>query len=218
MVTSEPAYLAQDQPQASPQGHYGLHDQQAMPADTMGPGDGDSSSATPSSLTDSEPTIKCSAVHTLERDMPDYDYSDSVRELRRLVLEHAEHNPGTYSPADLDKCRHDDWYLSRFLLRNKMDVQEAFGMLTKAMRFNHESLANHLRPEDFPAEFYQLGGLIPYGHDRKGNKMLYLRVRIHRKTPEITSIVQAFMYYTIKRLDDEAKGRGKELFSGCRRW
>uniref|UniRef100_A0A6G1SQ07 Motile sperm domain-containing protein 2 n=1 Tax=Aceria tosichella TaxID=561515 RepID=A0A6G1SQ07_9ACAR len=186
-------------------------------------------STTPSSISDSDDdtsasattrsrpsnSAPCSAVHTLERDMPDHDYSDLVVRLRELIIEHAQLNPGLYSPADLDKCQHDDWFLSRFLLRNKLQLDEAFDMLKRALRFNHESLASHLRPGDFPAEFYQLGGLIPYGHDRKGNKMLYLRVRLHRKTPEVLTIIQAFLYYNIKHLDDEAKGKGISLVIDC---
>lgn len=216
MVTAEPAYLAASQSSATELSQQAaqqqFHEMQPNSLDDSRHSDQsenvDLSTPSLSETSDDEHPVRCSAVHTLERDMPDYDYSDLVARLRELIVEHACHNPGTYSEADLGKCRHDDWFLSRFLLRNKMDLEEAFDMLKRTMRFNNESLANHLRPEDFPAEFYQLGGLIPYGHDRKGNKMLYLRVRLHRKTPEITSIVQAFIYYNIKRLDDEAKGRG----------
>lgn len=156
-----------------------------------------------------EQVVRCSAVHTLERDMPDYDYSGQVAELRAMITAYARDNEGTYSPVDLEKCKHDEWFLSRFLLRQKMNLDDAFDMLKRAMRFNHESLAHHLKPGDFPAEFYQLGGIFPYGQDRKGNRMLYMRVRVHRKTPEIQAILQAFIYYNIKRLDDEAQGKGE---------
>lgn len=162
-----------------------------------------------------EEPIKCSAVHTLERDMPDCDYSHLVVQLRQLILEHAKENPGTYSQRELDKCATDDWYVSRFLLRHKLDLDAAFDMLKKTMRFNHESLATTLRPEDFPAEFYLLGGLFPYGQDRKGNKMLYLRVKLHRKTPDIASVIHAFIYFNIKRLDEEAQGKGISVVIDC---
>lgn len=156
-----------------------------------------------------EAAVKCSAVHTLERDMPDFDYSHLVQELKTLMLKDIEANPGIYSQEDIDKCRHDEWHIARFLLRNKLQVPDALDMMRKAMRFNHESLANQLRPEDFPAEFYQLGGIFGYEPDRKGNKMLYLRVALHKKTPEINLIVQAFIYHNIKRLDEEANGKGE---------
>lgn len=160
-------------------------------------------------------TIKCSAVHTLERDMPDYDYSDQVRQLRQLILDFAAQNEGMFSQVDVEKCRQDDWFLSRFLLRQKMDLKEAFEMLKKAMRFNHESLASIIKPEDFPSEFYQLGGLFHCGKDRRGNRMLYMRVRVHRKAPEINSIVQTFIYSNIRRLDEMAQGRGISLVIDC---
>lgn len=156
-----------------------------------------------------ESPIKCSAVHTLERDMPDFDISHLVAELKRLILDDIERNPGLYSESDIDKCRNDPWHVERFLLRNKLQISDAFDMMRRAMRFNHESLASCLRPVDFPAEFYLLGGIFTYEPDRKGNKMLYLRVALHRKTPEINAVVQAFIYYNIRRADDEAKGKGE---------
>lgn len=156
----------------------------------------------------SEP-IKCSAVHTLERDMPNFDYSNLVVELRRRILNECEQNPGMFSQTDVNKCKTDDWHLSRFLLRHKLDVDAALDMLKKAMRFKHENLCHSLRVQDFPAEFYQVGGVFGYEPDRKGNLMLYIRVKIHRKIPEVAAVFQAFLYYNIERLDEQAKGRGK---------
>lgn len=153
--------------------------------------------------------IKCSAVHTLERDMPDYDYSHLITELRHRILNECQQNEGMYSHADIEKCKRDDWFLSRFLLRQKMDVEAALVMLKKAMRFNNEALTNSVRREDFPAEFYKLGGLFIYEPDRKGNKMLYLRVRLHRKVPEIQSVLHAFLYQHIRDCDQAADGKGE---------
>lgn len=152
--------------------------------------------------------IKCSAVHTLERDMPTSDYSHLVSELRARILHDHETSPGLYSQVDVDKCRDDDWHLSRYLIRQKLDLDQAHTMLKRAMRFRNESLNNSLRPEDFPEEFYRLGGLFGYEADRKGNLMLYLRVRVHRKVPELQAVLQAFLYQQISQLDERAKGRG----------
>lgn len=153
--------------------------------------------------------IKCSAVHTLERDMPDFDYSHLVTEMRNKILNECQENEGIYSQRELEKCKQDDWFLSRFLLRQKLDVDAAFLMLKKAMRFHHESLINSIRREDFPSEFYKVGGLFQYEPDRKGNKMLYIRVKHHKKVPEIQEVIHAFLYYNIKSCDEEADGRGE---------
>ena len=74
-------------------------------------------------------------------------------------------------------------------------------MLKNTMRFKHESLTNSIRREDFPAEFYKVGGVFGYEPDRKGsNKMLYIGVKVHRKIPEIQPILQAF-FITILRMN-----------------
>lgn len=158
---------------------------------------------------DVEPEIKCSAVHSLERDIPDFDYSDYVAQLKELILAECESNVGMYSQSDINKCLNDEWFVARFLLRQKLDVDKALDMMKRAMRFRNESLSFHFRPEDIPREFYLIGGVFRYEPDRKGNKMLYVRIKIHRRIPEISEIVRAFLLHNILILDEEAKGRGK---------
>lgn len=176
--------------------------------------EGDKNTTTTSNGAPTETTlIKCSAVHALERAMPDYDYSHLIKELRVKILQECESNPGIYSQIDIDKCHQDDWYLARFLLRNKMNVDYSFEMLKKTMRFIHESMVNTLKAEDFPAEFYKLGGLFSHGQDRKGNKVLYMRVRLHKKMPEIQMYVESFLFHKINKVDAEANGKGKFINS-----
>lgn len=153
--------------------------------------------------------IKCSAIHSLERDMPEFDYSNLVDELRDKILKYHEENIGLYNQVDIEKCRDDRWFIARFLLRQKLDVEAAFTMLKKALRFRNESLTHSIRRQDFPAEFYKAAGLFPYEEDRKGNKMLYIRVRVHRKIYEINLVLQAFLYYNINYCDELANGRGR---------
>lgn len=158
---------------------------------------------------------KCSAVHSLERDMPDFDYSHLVEELRQRVLQENEQYPGLFSHGDIEKAKTNDWFVARFLLRQKLDVDQAFDMMRRALRFRHESLATSIRRQDFPAEFYQVGGLFGYEPDRKGNRMLYIRVKIHKKIPEISAVLQAYLYYNIQRLDEEADGKGISIVIDC---
>lgn len=154
-------------------------------------------------------TIKCSAVHTLDRDMPDFDYTHLVTRLREQVLEDYEQNPGIYSQTDIEQLKADDWMVARYILRHKCDLTLAFDQIRRSLRLKHESLCNSIRREDFPAEFYKLGGLFTYEPDRRGNVMLYIRVKVHRKVSEIQSVLHAFFYYNLMRADQLARGRGK---------
>lgn len=153
--------------------------------------------------------IKCSAVNAFERDMPDVDYSHLVKELREKIVKHHEENPGLCAQTDIERCKTDDWHLARFLLRHKLDLEAALDMLKRQLRFKNESLYNTIRPEDFPAEFYQVGGMFTHETDRKGNRMLYIRVKVHRKLPEIEAALHGYVLYNIQRVDELANGRGK---------
>lgn len=158
---------------------------------------------------DNDDKIKCSAIHSLERDMPDFDYSHLIDELRDRILKHNEENVGLYSHADIEKCKTDRWFVARFLLRHKLDIDAAFTMLKKALRYKNESLASSIKRQDFPAEFFKASGLFPYEEDRKGNKMLYIRVRVHRKIHEINLVLQSFLQHNINYCDELANGRGE---------
>lgn len=162
---------------------------------------------------DDDDADECWAVHTLERDMPDFDYSHLVRELKERILKEHTQNPGLFAHEDIAKCCADDWQVARYLLRQKLDLDNAFDMMRRSLRFRNESLGSFIKSTDFPAEFYMVGGTFGYEPDRKGNRMLYIRVKIHRKIPEITGIIQGFLLHHLSALDDEVAGRGKWLLA-----
>lgn len=151
--------------------------------------------------------IKCSAIHALERDMSHHDYSHLVRELRRLILEDNQLNLGLYDQRDMDTCRDDDWQLARFLLGHKLDLGAAFNMLRASLRFKNESLYAHMRPDEFPREFYQHAGAFSYEPDRKNNVTFYMRANNHRRVrPELRGLLNAYLDFQMMQCDQKAKG------------
>lgn len=153
--------------------------------------------------------IKCSAIHTLDRDMPDFNYSHLTEQVRAAILAHDRDNPGLYSRPDIERCKNDSWFIERFLLRHKCDVEAALALLKKALRFRNESLTHLIKRADFPAEFYKIAGVFPYEEDRRGNKLLYIRVKVHRRVPEINAVLQAFLYHNLNYADELANGKGR---------
>lgn len=155
-------------------------------------------------IIDRHPT-KCSAVSTMERSMPDYDYTHLVKELRKLIIADIEENPDKYNPKDVKKVYNDDWFISRYLLRMKLDVKSSHQMLKKALEFRNSPT---ISLTEFPAEFYQIGAIFSYEPDRKGNIPVYMRIRVHQKIPLVQRFLKSFLFNVIEEADKKAGGKG----------
>lgn len=137
--------------------------------------------------------------------MPDFDYSHMVVELRNLIIEDIKQNPDWYSEKDIHKAYNDDWFVARYLLRVKLDMRQAHQMLKKAMKFRNGPT---VRITEFPPEFYQIGAIFGYEPDRKGNIPVYLRIKMHQKIALLQDFLKAFLFQTIEKTDEIAKGKG----------
>lgn len=149
--------------------------------------------------------IKCSAVSTMERSMPDFDYSHLVKELRELIVADIEANPDKFSPEDAKKAYHDDWFIARYLLRMKLDVKSSHQMLKKALEFRNSPT---ISIKEFPSEFYEIGAIFEYEPDRKGNIPVFMRIRTYQRIPIVQRFLKAFLFQVIEEADKRAGGKG----------
>lgn len=154
--------------------------------------------------TDKHP-VKCSAVSTMERSMPDIDYSHLVRELRELVIADIKQDSSRFGKEDIDKVYNEPWFVERYLLRVKLDVKSAHSMLIKALEFrNSPSIAI----TEFPHEFYRIGAIFSYEPDRKGNIPVWMRIKMNQKIPLVQRFTKSFLFQIIEEADRRANGRG----------
>lgn len=149
--------------------------------------------------------IKCSAVSTMERSMPDFDYSHLVNELRELMIAEVKSGEHKFSPKDVERIFNEDWFCARYLLRMKLDVNGAHQMMKKALEFRNSPLVSI---SEFPAEFYQIGALFSYEPDRKGNIPVYMRIKVYQKIHLVQRFLKAFLFYIIEESDKRADGKG----------
>lgn len=112
-----------------------------------------------------------------------------------------------YDEADLTLIN-DDWYLKRFLLARNRDVDAAFQMLHETMRWRNDMYISQVRDYHFPSEFYAIGALFIYEADREGNLVLYMRIRMHHKTPELDEAERGFLVHTFNKAEKLSRGNG----------
>ncbi|KAI1278382.1 Motile sperm domain-containing protein 2 [Halotydeus destructor] len=135
--------------------------------------------------------------------------ADLVRQLRSRFLEEYEKNKDEdmYDPRDLVLIE-DDWYVKRFLLARNRNVDQAYEMLVSALRWRCDNYISETRDFHFPSEFYQIGGLFVYERDRFNNVVMFMRVKYHKKVPELDEPTKGFLVHTFNKAEKMAKGQG----------
>lgn len=127
-----------------------------------------------------------------------------------MILSFNRQIADVYDDADVHLVS-DDWYLKRFLLANNRNVEAAFKMLDDTMRWRNDMYISQIRDYHFPCEFYKIGGLFPYLPDKKGNLVVYMRVKMHHKCAELDEPIKGFLVHTFNKAEKLCKGQGFAL-------
>lgn len=141
-----------------------------------------------------------------------------VEETRRLLMKKYQKRPESFLKEDYDRMLIDDWTVSRFLLRCRQDPKRAAKLMEQCGKFRLEYRMGISKPSDFPIEFHQSGGLFRYAPDRVGNQTLYMRVKMHRRTPELAQIMRSYILCILEECDRANNGRGTAVIfdlTGC---
>ncbi|XP_015795828.1 motile sperm domain-containing protein 2 [Tetranychus urticae] len=140
---------------------------------------------------------------------------DKISKLRKIFLEEASEESHLYDPQDIDQLKTDDWSVERYLLHCKGNIESALPMLRESMRWRKSFGVNNLKETDFPKEYYLSGSFFTYLPDRKGNAMVYIRGKLHRKIAEWSEIHKKFFVFIINKLDKEMGGHRYAAFWDC---
>lgn len=141
--------------------------------------------------------------------------AQALIEVRKKFLEYADANPDKVNDRDKHKLATDDWYLKRYLLARNRRVNDTLDMLRKTMEWRNEFGIHISEDAMFPSEFYKIGALFPYENDRKGNLVLYLRIKYHRKITEMVEVEKHFLVHTFEKIDRVTNGQGLVILFDC---
>jgi hypothetical protein len=151
--------------------------------------------------------------------MPSVDKTEELQQIvakvRESFLQDYEENKELYFEGDVEKVREDDWYVTRFVLRNKKKIDPTIEMLKNSMRWRKEFGISTMKETEFPQEFYKIGGVFSYANDRDGNGMVYMRIKMHRKIPELDLALKRYLIYILNKVDLEVNGKGMAIVFDC---
>lgn len=131
-----------------------------------------------------------------------------VEETRRLLKKKYAKRPESILVEDYERMLHDDWTVSRFLLRCRRNPKRAARLMEQCGKFRKEFKMGISKAADFPVEFHRAGGLFRYAPDRAGNQTLFMRVKMHRRVPELSQIMKEFILCRMEECDRANNGRG----------
>lgn len=134
--------------------------------------------------------------------------SSVVATLRDRFLSESASNPDKYYPEDIDKVKSNDWTVQRFLLYKKNNVDEALKALDFAMKWRKSFGVRDIKETDFPREIYQAGGIIQYGHDIHGARILIIRANIHKRIKSWDEVLRKYLVFNVEKLDSTPDGKG----------
>lgn len=131
-----------------------------------------------------------------------------IQETRILLKKKFSKRPENFLESDIERMLNDDWTVSRFLLRCRLDPKRSAKLMEQCGKFRLEFKMGISKPSDFPIEFYKAGGLFRYAPDRVGNETIYMRIKMHRRTPELSHIMKSFILCILEQCDQANNGRG----------
>lgn len=137
---------------------------------------------------------------------------------RDLLRRRYEERPESFYKFDLDLILTDDWAVSRFLLRCRLDPERSVDLMEASSKFRREFRMGETSLSDFPAEIHEVGGIFKYATDRVGNTTLWMRAKHHRRCAEMTHIMKQFILCVMEQCDKASQGRGVAVvfdLSGC---
>lgn len=117
-----------------------------------------------------------------------------------------------YYKEDYERILIDDWFVKRFLIASRRKKEEAFEMIKKSLAWRKEVDLRSLLDYSFPIEFYKIGGLFIYEKDKQDNTVIYMRIFLHQKIPELDPFVKKFLIHTINKADIISKGNVALVF------
>uniref|UniRef100_A0A6G1S5G1 Motile sperm domain-containing protein 2 n=1 Tax=Aceria tosichella TaxID=561515 RepID=A0A6G1S5G1_9ACAR len=141
------------------------------------------------------------------KDTPNCD-EELIRETRQILKQRFEKDPERFYERDLNLLFNDDWTVSRFLLRCRLNPERSIDLVEAAASFRKEFKMGETKLSDFPAEIHQVGGIFQYAPDRVGNITLWMRARYHRRSNEMVHIMKQFILCVMEQCDRACNGRG----------
>lgn len=101
--------------------------------------------------------------------------NELIIRLRNEFLSKAEQNLADYDECDIERVKHNEFTVKRFLLWNKLNYEKSFQQLDNCMKWRKTSGVNSKSEIDAPQEFFKAGAIFHCGFDKNDLPVIYFR-------------------------------------------
>ncbi|KAM4795641.1 motile sperm domain-containing protein 2 [Rhinophrynus dorsalis] len=98
---------------------------------------------------------------------------------KRFNQEYLQDKLEKYDSRDLERLQNDDIWVESFLLWRHNVVEDTLKMIDESFKWRKEIAINDLSESLIPKWCFDIGATYLHGYDKEGNKLLWLRVKLH---------------------------------------
>ncbi|XP_065844875.1 motile sperm domain-containing protein 2-like [Oscarella lobularis] len=104
-----------------------------------------------------------------------------------------------FDQRDVKKIDEGDSVLDRFLAQQNGDVDKALDMLVKCLKWRKTFGVQDLSEDNIERHYFESGVGYVHGNDKKGNAILILSIRQHKKDPARLAALKRFVVYCLEK-------------------
>ncbi|XP_063305091.1 motile sperm domain-containing protein 2 isoform X1 [Pelobates fuscus] len=98
---------------------------------------------------------------------------------KRLTQEYFQDSSDKYDPRDVERLQKDDTLLESYLLWRHNVIEDALKMIDESLKWRKDIAVNDLSETSLPKWCFEIGATFLHGYDKEGNKLFWLRVKLH---------------------------------------
>ncbi|KAK3100204.1 hypothetical protein FSP39_016243 [Pinctada imbricata] len=110
---------------------------------------------------------------------------------------------GIYDQRDVENVASNDLYVSQFI-RESETIQDAADRLHEALKFRCEIKVRDITEESLPREAWEAGGIFYHNTDKDGRRILWFKVKLHKKDAARLIFVKRFIMYHFETTYNES--------------
>lgn len=83
-----------------------------------------------------------------------------INRIRQSFLNDLIQKQNDFHPDDVERIKHCDWIIRRFLVSNKRNINATAKQLIQVIKWRNVERVNEIKPTQFPMEYFQSGGMF----------------------------------------------------------
>jgi len=130
-----------------------------------------------------------------------------IERIISLTVKEFETNPNLYDKRDIDRIIGNSHMIknsAEFVTKKIITEEALIDQYIKGLKWRKEFGINDRGDDYFPKEFFQFAAIYPYTHDKKGNRLIILRLKAYKKIKKLRDIYLQFFAHQLEKVQNES--------------